>query len=240
MEDLVIVPDVHHKLDKLMSIVEREKGKRFAFLGDWFDDHEDSPVQAGWTAKWLQRRLALYPDDIYLLGNHCAPYLWPEISGLRCSGHTTAKRLAIWNEMDVPAYRKRVLLFQKYNGWLLSHAGIHPYFESVTADRDNWRAQDVLDNRSDRICEVPAIMNAGWSRGGPERIGGCTWLDWCEEFKPITRVNQVVGHTKGLQPRRKEPTDAYGEVLSTNWCIDTNLNHYAVLTDGGLEIKENV
>ena len=72
------------------------------------------------------------------------------------------------------------------------------------------------------------LLRAGWVRGGDQAKGGCTWLDWDEEFEDIPGVPQIVGHTIGKEPRWK----------GASLCLDTQLRHYAVIEDGKVTVKE--
>jgi hypothetical protein len=78
------------------------------------------------------------------------------------------------------------------------------------------------------------MLEAGECRGGHSPLGGIMWCDWRREFKPVSGYNQVVGHT------RKDGDIRFvsSSEGSRNWCLDSNLQHYAIFENNDLEIKE--
>ncbi len=111
--------------------------------------------------------------------------------------------------------------YKNEQGWLLSHAGLT--YETRYANVASGLA--VVKQGG-----VSRIFGAGWSRGGEYPVGGITWLDWYDEFEPISDYKQIVGHSRGKVPREK----------LGNWCLDTDLRHYGLITDGELSIHEVV
>ena len=111
------------------------------------------------------------------------------------------------------------------------------------------------------------LFGAGWDRHGWQPDGGILWVDW-NNLSPLKGVNQIVGHSKHRLPQifiqkvggaisKKSILDHYERedlirraneaahvplkekpVLSTNYLLDTALEHYAVITDGKVEIYD--
>jgi hypothetical protein len=256
----VVVPDVHLKIDLVHRIDDREGEAAYLFLGDFFDDFDDCESSIARTAEWLQDRASRRVQDTFLLGNHDAWYLWPEVRGLMCSGNDYWKKTIIRDVLDCPAYWARVKLWHEVPNasgaasaqggtWLLSHAGFHADLYRDCCRNDFADAAPLkLDHamvkshatRSLEHGSVPAHLAAGRVRGGHEPKGGVTWLDWNHEFAPIDGVNQIVGHTRGTEPRNSQGVGSSGKtLLSDNWCLDSDLRHYGVIEDGVLRIEEN-
>ena len=93
------------------------------FLGDYFDNFGDNVSDARLTASWLRKRMDS-TDDVLLLGNHDAAYLFPKLDALYCPGFTKAKARAI-HEVLQPKHWQRFKLAHVEQGWLLSHAGLN-------------------------------------------------------------------------------------------------------------------
>ena len=105
-----------------------------------------------------------------------------------------------------------------------------------------------------RTLSSMPLFECGWSRGGQNQHGGMLWADW-SEFSPVSGVNQIVGHTPHGVP---EVTVKFADgnvryynanewvynkaavlakqVSSINYDMDTHLNHFAIITDGDVEI----
>lgn len=238
---IVVVPDVHLKIDLVKRIEDREGDAVYSFLGDLFDDFGDNESTIEQTARWLQDRFTSRPDDIFHLGNHDAWYLWPDVRGLVCSGNEQWKAFLIRSILDCSAYWDRVRLWSETpraggGTWLLSHAGFRLDNRQIALAADSTLYLDHAMTKTSVTADLsfghmPLLLRAGRARMGQARFGGVTWLDWNEEFVPIEGVNQIVGHTVGKEPRNKQ-----GE-SSDNWCLDTNLKHYGVIEDGVLTVK---
>ena len=111
------------------------------------------------------------------------------------------------------------------------------------------------------------LFGAGWDRNGFQRDGGITWVDW-NNLAPIVGINQIVGHSAHRVPHILVQRDGGGctrgsileyyehedfvrrtnevlvvpikqkKILSTSYNLDTGLSHYAVITDGVVDIYE--
>lgn len=96
---------------------------------------------------------------------------------------------------------------------------------------------------------------AGYVRGGRHPVGGWIWNDHRDEFK-TTSFSQILGHsqhespifTARLKSNPKRDERVYARKASSDFllgrpwalCLDTALNHYAVLEGDTLTINECV
>jgi len=106
---------------------------------------------------------------------------------------------------------------------------------------------DLLKN-----ARVP-LLEPGWDRGGRIPNGGIDWVDW-SNFASVKGVNQIVGHSPHNVPEvHIQYTDgSYTKKTVTEYCkfkkefdrnkvsinfdLDTHSNHYAIITDGQVEV----
>lgn len=232
----LIIPDVHNRVGVVQHILTREKYDRVTFLGDYFDDFGDFPHDAENTAKYVRRWLH-HPNTKLLLGNHdAAYYAGPKWHG--CSGWTPEKHAAI-NRILKPCHWKRMRLWVKRQGWLLSHAGFNKtnyiHGNRLNAVHGTLLATLALP-QNDQISILSRIKHTtsvGLCRGGWSEKGGVLWQDWEYEFEPILGVRQIVGHTPGKQPRSIIRDDYWQD-----WCIDTHSRHYGLIIDGKFEVRQ--
>ena len=206
----LIVPDLHNHTENAEHWLTTQKFDRVVFLGDYFDEFGDDVSDARKTALWLRNRIDS-TDDIFLLGNHDAAYLFPDIDELYCPGFTKVKAQGI-REILTPKHWLRFKLAHEEQGWLLSHAGFHPvWIENPSVERILKRCETAMDLAKRRKADP--ILGYGEKPGGIQRFGGPLWMTW-ENFIPIPGINQIVGHTSGEEFREKLGTD------SRNYCVD--------------------
>ena len=227
----LIIPDLHHRTDHADHWLATQRHDRVVFLGDYFDDFGDDVSDARRTAFWLRDRMEK-TDDIFLLGNHDVPYMFPRSPQLHCPGFTAAKARGI-GEILRPAHWQRLRLAHAEQGWLLSHAGFHPvWIKQPTVGRILQRCDQAMQHAKRRV--VDPILGAGEDRGGLQRIGGPLWMDW-DNLVPIAGINQIVGHTPGSEVREKRTT------ASRNYCLDVGNGVVAgILANGKLEILDGL
>lgn len=231
----VVIPDLHHRIDWVAPTVAAEQPDRIIFLGDGPD--AQGKKNKGYTAvdrmiafmkEWISR-----PDVIWLIGNHEAHYIF-DFTELRGSGwkHWRQRR---YRQGLGPMWWNQMRLAHVEQGWLLSHAGFRPELaHPVKGFAPEW-----LIPYEREMFQAACLSPTSWTMIGDARLrqpignrGGVTWLDWNEEFAPIPGVNQIVGHTYGLEPRWKNTPD------SRNLCLDTGCRHYAVIQDGEITVKQ--
>jgi len=226
----LVIPDVHNKIHTADSIIDREEWDEVVLLGDYFDDFDDSLDEAEETADWLIKQSRM-PNRICLIGNHDMPYAFPR-QGFECSGWNFMKQAVINNVMGKREWSRLLPVYPVDKKYLLSHAGIHPSHVQVTGDSREIIIETILQ-AYDRVWSESTeeeLFRAGRSRGGTQKYGGITWLDW-SEFEEIPGIPQVVGHTAGGNWR------STGE---GNYCLDTHLQHYAIIEDDVVTVKNRV
>ena len=149
--------------------------------------------------------------DYIILGNHESGYLFRDMG---FNGYHEAPHLkSLYNSL----YRQGIVVPAVMIGnTLLSHAGVHEYFDFQDSDEafdaiwevwenyneyeTSWNEDGTSEHRfsfRNGQIEIPKsmLLNAvGKARGGDLPFGGILWSDWREERKNIN-FNQIVGHT---------------------------------------------
>lgn len=250
---ILIIPDIHHRIHIVDTILNTEKGyDKVIFLGDYFDRFHDSPDEAAEVARWLKPKL-WDKNFVCLYGNHDVSYLYGQI----CGGWSYSKNQVIHSILKAQDF-KRMKFFWMAQGWLFTHAGLHPdYLPTLWKDKDITMPNikkflNVESERCERQLEIGGehwFYRVGSSRGGISPIGGILWCDVREEFEPVPRIPQIFGHTV----QKPYPTFVAGELKRMNsievlqgsispkdgWSVDLDchLAYYGVLEDGNLTIK---
>jgi hypothetical protein len=262
---ILVIPDVHQKLEKLSIILENNTFDTLISLGDWFDDFYDSPMHAENTANYILKLYSKYGENfIWLLGNHDVPYLFPATYDRRaCSGNTRDK-LKVINKVfqgsSPLGFRPKLAHVVEIDECLpivLSHAGVSEHHFGHPLEKDI-SAASVLSRCL--IAETflalgldDPILGAGMARGGREPVGGINWLDWNHEYAPVEGLSQIVGHTPlhapmvidecraSITPDDKMPAiDRYrlkpGKSYNVN--IDTHLENYITIENNEILIHK--
>ncbi len=228
----LIIPDIHHKIDRVDRIVELEEPDQIIMLGDYFDDFGDTIFDTARTAEWLAGKL----EDVRyvcLMGNHDQAYIFPK---LRCSGWTLPKQNVITSILTERHWHKMFPCYSPIDSkYLFSHAGVHPHFLHNLGIITLPGVERVVLDRWIELWDTnySTLFDAGHDRGGTLPHGGITWGDF-RKFEGLIGIPQIVGHTQQPTVRIKDITP--GGMLS--YCLDTNLQHYALLNDTALTIKE--
>jgi len=224
---VLIIPDLHHHVEHAEHWLTTQTFERVIFLGDYFDDYDDGVADAERMALWLRQRMKT-TDDIFLLGNHDAAYLFPKEPELFCPGFTTPKARAIRSVLG-RLHWSRFQLAHEEQGWLLSHAGFHPaWMKEPTVERILQRCDEGMEKALRRI--VDPILGLGEVAGGILRYAGPLWMDR-NNLQPIPGIDQIVGHTPDDHVRENSTKD------SRNFCLDVgNASVAALLCDGELAI----
>ena len=219
----LIIPDLHHHTENADYWLSSQSYDRVIFLGDYFDNFGDNASDARQTADWLRQRMAS-TDDVMLLGNHDAAYLFPNLDALYCPGFTKAKARAI-HEILTPKHWQRFKLAHVEQGWLLSHAGFHPHWTKTPTLKRIIAVGDGAMKKAARGVFDP-LLGAGIDREGGQPFGGPLWMDW-DSLVPIPDIHQIVGHTPGSEVREKQGRN------SRNYCLDVRNSTVAGLLDEG-------
>jgi len=257
--------DVHTRVNLLKSFLTTngDKFEKRIFLGDWFDNWNDSPDQNKRTAEYLVE-LMQDPRNLFCEGNHDASYRFCNHASV-CSGFTWDKHRFISSVMTEDQW-SRFKLFHVDQGVVCSHAGMHGsvvMHPLAGFDLDRIEAEAGVAELWMKVNRVHPYYESGRSSGGHGLYGGLTWLRWWD-FEPIEGVNQIVGHTIVEKPEvrylRKKVSRHQGKILekvedvrvtyehyvgmppkkklsSINYNIDTNNRYFAVIENGEVSIE---
>lgn len=238
---LFVCPDLHEarNLEEVEAAIRREEPARTIFLGDYFDQFDDTPEDASRTAVWLRSSLA-QSNRTHLWGNHDLAYGFPEIREAWCPGFSCEKSRAI-NAIMSPADWAKLKLTHWEDTFLFSHAGWSNDFSggrsrAKGSDRRTFLASEEAGAWSClKSGKRHWIWGVGYGRGGTQKCGGLLWCD-VREFTPVPGLNQIFGHTPGNLGTVKSGCDSF------NLCLDTcsrgkGAQHYLIVEGLGIQIK---
>jgi len=202
----LIIPDIHLKWEQAEKIISSIGADEVIFLGDYFDDFDDTPKMVNDTCEWLKVSVNK-PNRIHLFGNHDVHYAYTYRT-LRCSGYEEWKYYIIRDTLSREVWEKLKWYHFLDNRWLITHAGLHRLnvpasILKLKGEREKFikELSDYLDYeiiegfKSAANNETHTMLNAGLARGGWNQVGGITWCDFEMEFKPIIGIGQICGHT---------------------------------------------
>lgn len=228
METLLVISDVHNRVDRVEKIIANAGADKVILTGDYFDDFGDSHIDAQKTAEWLKESLTK-ENRIHLVGNHDQCYIYFNHPYTRCSGYTESKRKVIYEVLTRKDLNK-LKFFHFEQGYLFTHAGLHSGFLPKNLDIKDLESFLIQENKMALKAlednDPHWFFMAGYARGGISPVGGLTWLDFNREFYNVAGVNQVVGHTPQKEPRW----------IDNSLCLDTHLNHYAIISNANVKI----
>lgn len=242
---VLIYPDIHHRTARAEKFLAThgDKFDQRVFLGDYFDDFDDTTTISWNTAKFVKKLLD-DPKNVLLLGNHDIPYMYPYNQTVSCPGFTIQKSLAIGEILKMEDWYKMKLV-HIIDEWIISHAGVHLSFFGYP----RFDAKDITHVIIEEACNQAmkrleyngwdSLLMPGLDRGFPgQQFGGITWLDW-RSLNPINGFNQIVGHTPNRFPEVRflneegftksaaffgfRPTKP---INSQCWCVDSELGNY--------------
>lgn len=219
----LIIADIHNKIEIAEKILKDFDHDHVWFLGDYFDNFDDSPEEMVSIAGWVKKKL-VNPNVSMLLGNHDYHYWKPNLQ--KCSGYTERKYSTIRSILSDVDFSK-MLTHAWVDGWLLSHAGYSKHYAhpikgltpDVTADWDRKMQASHDANR------LPEIFWCGQDRFGNNHHSGILWQDW-RTVKKVEGVSQIVGHTPAQYWRKHEG----------DYCLDTGLHCVGIIENGNLEV----
>lgn len=223
--NVVIIGDVHNKHEKVEEIL-KNRDELIVFIGDYFDDFDDTREDIEATAHWLKESI-YKPNRIHLMGNHDFHYRIQPCGITYCSGFQYYKHEVINNILNQEDWAK-IKFFHAIENYWFSHAGIakqwfeHPVLglniESIQKTID----EAVLGMESGNLTKVGPLWAADTYRGGRHKKGGLLWNHWTNsEFHD--GITQIMGHTphKEIQVKRS--------LQSTNINVDTHLKQILLL-----------
>lgn len=192
----VVIGDVHGRVDALHSLLReigvidargRRRGNSWVVqVGDLLDRKADP------EANLETAQLAASALDVVLVGNHeCRMLADPE------SEHGAA--LATLASQGWPHAAAAS------DGWLITHAGVHPDF-AATLPADVVSCAAEINHRwhqdAKRRARDPLFAAVGPARDGPDPCGGILWAhrdEWPDD--QATPWGQIAGHVPQREPR---------------------------------------
>jgi metallophosphoesterase superfamily enzyme len=91
---ILILPDIHNRWELAEKTINEIKPSKTIFLGDYFDDFNDTPQDISETAEWFKHSVH-QENRIHLVGNHDTHYWFTTNKFLRCSGYEQYKSITI-------------------------------------------------------------------------------------------------------------------------------------------------
>jgi hypothetical protein len=229
---ILIIADVHEQIELVEKLRKAVPHDELWSTGDWFDDYGGSNERLRLTLEFIKSN----PEIKGVLGNHDVPYFFGgQSEDFYCPGYTRDRGFLARRTLG-PDFKVPFQLHAWIDGWLISHAGVHPYLLRGASDPEEykWIIDYACTDALRALHKGQRHFMTGWGedRGGDEqRIGGITWLDW-NSFQAIPGLNQIVGHTYKFNEVRKKEISG----KSINYCLDTGFRHFALIEDGKLEI----
>lgn len=261
----LIIPDIHNNHTVAEGLITKIKPEHTIFLGDYFDDFNDTSEEIADTADWLSWSVT-QKDRTHLMGNHDVHYRFANNSGVRCGGYEIGKSVIISNRVK-DEHWKQIKFFANVGDWIISHGGVHPYWIDPVKFRNK---EPISISKSELIKKLERdsiecikdlnkgrghwFVVAGFARSRSPFVGGLTWCDFNQEFEPIRGIHQIIGHTPSRDEIRwrvlKSNDDAVyapqgakpelNENTSFNVCFDSYpaLKWYGILEGNELSIHE--
>jgi Calcineurin-like phosphoesterase len=221
----LVIPDIHHNIKLADAIRSRVKHDHIVYLGDYFDDFNDTHTRVANTAIWLER-ICRQPNTTVLLGNHDIPYAFGDSILNNCPGYSEEKSYIIKQYMATEWHRFRI--YTQIGKWTLSHGGFSSY--QISMMQGGIKQLEAEQRRC--LHAYYTSQTHPWMYCSSRRDGRATchdgplWCDW-SALDVVKGLNQLVGHTRDHVPRNR--CNIYG---NENVCIDTNLANYALIHDG--------
>lgn len=214
---ITVIPDLHGRHEMLNNI--NLKNDYIIFLGDIFDSFDKSSQDQIKAFRDIQKlQISLGSRFIWLLGNHDLHYLELDNRYIRGSGFSNFNCLT-YNQLLLEMKDYYYNFFVIENN-IFSHAGI---------------MQLMLDEMGidvEKLCEYKKYQKQpkqfyyiGYERGGEMPYSGMYWAG-INEFNssPISRYNQIVGHTAVKKPFiKKMPTGESHLFTDCEKVIEINL-----------------
>ena len=215
-----IVSDLHGDTERCLRLLKqigaidehanRTPGWRLIQVGDLIHGGHHENIDDELCAELL---LPIF--DTVVLGNHEVPHLFPSLKEqLAFNGQTPLSRKTF--ELLANAYGVgKLVVATEANGWLITHAGVHPLIDQLP--EDNADAAAELRGGFARLIagketDSSYFLWIGRGRGGFDPVGGVLWNDY-RSMELVTQTRrQVFGHTPQI-------SKGFAQHESV-WCID--------------------
>lgn len=203
MSSCAIIADTHLNHNNVEAWISSTKPDKVVFLGDYFDNWDDSPKENAEASAWLKESMR-NPQRIHLLGNHDIHYMDPNVktkrgagaSLYRGSGWSQEKHEVINNILSEDDWLKLRPCHME-QGWALSHAGLAqtpPKLKRGRATPNPWKG--VKNAESVLKSAMIKVLDNKWDA----RLHATVWTKWAR-FQPVRHLNQIVGHSESSKPR---------------------------------------
>ena len=202
MNKILIFPDIHGRT--FWQSVDPKEYDLIIFLGDYVDPYSQegiTPEIALENLTNLVKFKELYPNTIFLTGNHDLPYINKEYA----SYFSYKDRFDYKNSETIAKLLNKLnlRLFYKYDKYLFSHAGINNRFD------------EHINHQLDDQIPTKDLAKVSFYRGGCDSFGSIIWSDIREHLnntpnKYLSEYIQIFGHTQ-----------LNGAIHHNNWyCLD--------------------
>ena len=121
----LVIGDIHQKIDQVEKIIS-DWTDQIIFIGDYFDDFNDTVEDARRTAQWLKQSLQR-PNRVHLMGNHDYNYRIRPPGAYYCTGFTLEKYEAINLELSISDWKMIKYFHHEKDDtttYWFSHAGL--------------------------------------------------------------------------------------------------------------------
>lgn len=210
----LFIGDIHGDLKLVKFLLKNFSQYILCFIGDILDGIHDtySDIEC--------LKLILKSDSILLRGNHEEGYLY---TSQRCTGFNPITYLLFQEVKDEYLNKSKYFLYIKEHNVLVTHAGL----TKTLWDEFNFNTNNLeqILNEWSLNPNMSPIHWIGSCRGGYSKTGGILWCDYNYEFKPVSCIKQVFGHTSWLKDK-----DSNGiRRIDDNYNIDCLLRQYSLL-----------
>lgn len=224
-----VIPDLHNKVSVADYIINKEYNEvdELIFLGDYFDDYNDTPEENRETGLFINEFIN---DDKckFILGNHDLHYIINH-PVYQCKNSYSVEKYDAINEVVSPDAWERMIWTHVRDKWIFSHSGI--IWDGVFQ-------QEELDNSLN--SEIQNVVESDLSMSPQLGYGGTFWRRDCEDEIAYAEgdgfiYNQMFGHTV----LGKWDCTQYVGYRSYN--IDAHMQYYAIVDTSNdyVEIKRS-
>ena len=204
------IGDIHEKIDRLEELIglHAPKASRIVLVGDYLDSLDGFGENTKKTVEWLGNNINK-PNYYFLWGNHDLQYgCQLDNSKFVCSGYSQQTRELCKGKLTWDGFWTKLRFRTLFDGFWCSHAG----WNENRTPKSFITAKEAV-----QLGYFDPMFAVGRARGGNSANPGCLWMDWNDEFSPVSGMNQIVGHTqvKGVEVRLGDD--------SLNFNVDTGL-----------------
>jgi hypothetical protein len=191
----IVVGDLHGKIEIAEYWIKNKEHRNLIFIGDYLDSFDRSIEDQYELLEMVLDAAENMENVSALMGNHELSYLDERYKASGFEYALDAKITHLKSKMW-----KLLKLYHIDNGFLISHAGFSRSFMGTKFSKAPQERKLELIEEAISELSNEQLYQIGYSRGGNAKCGGPIWCDWYDEFRDISNIRQVVGHTA----RRKQ------------------------------------